>query len=47
MPDLRRLAVIAAAVALAIAVACSNTEGHPRPVDPPPCFPNCGTGNGG
>ena len=37
----RTLALLAAAV-LAFA-ACSNTERDPRPVDPPPCYPNCTT----
>lgn len=31
------------ALALLLAAACSNTEGDPRPVDPPPCYPHCTT----
>lgn len=26
-----------------LAAACSNTDDDPRPVDPPPCYPNCTT----
>ncbi len=32
--------LLLAALAL-LAAACSNTEGKPRPVDPPSCWPHC------
>lgn len=35
--------ILAVAAVALLAAACSNTDGRPRPVDPPDCYPHCTT----